>query len=149
MSQRITHTSEDYGGTNHSMEMKELGALNLESAAQRLNQVMPISLQPARMQTGNMYWIGELIITNMKITDGGSTTENIENMKVQVFILLSFTQYIYYKSTLILSRMSFWLRYFLPILLYWEWEAYSNVRFLTKWGPVSLSLVSMLCGGFR
>ena len=58
---KITHTSEDYGGTNHSMEMKELGALNLESAAQRLNQVMPISLQPAQMQTGNLHWMGELL----------------------------------------------------------------------------------------
>ena len=46
---------------NDIMEMKELGALNLESAAQRLNPVMPISLQPAQMQTGNLPWMGELL----------------------------------------------------------------------------------------
>ena len=46
---------------NDIMEMKELGALNLESAAQRLNPVMPISLQPAQMQTGNLHWMGELL----------------------------------------------------------------------------------------
>lgn len=42
-------------------EMKELGASSMEGAAQRLNPVMPISLQPAQMQTGYTHWIGELL----------------------------------------------------------------------------------------
>jgi len=33
----------------------------MESAAQRLNPVMPISLQPAQMRTGNIHWMGELL----------------------------------------------------------------------------------------
>jgi len=43
------------------MEMKELGASNMENAAQQRNPVMPISLQPAQMQTGNLHWMGELL----------------------------------------------------------------------------------------
>ena len=58
---KITHTSKDYGGTNENLEMKELDASNLESAAQRLNPAMPISLQPAQMHNGNIHWMGELL----------------------------------------------------------------------------------------
>lgn len=41
------------------MEMKASGASNLESAAQQLSRVMPISLQPA--QTGISLSISELL----------------------------------------------------------------------------------------
>ena len=42
-------------------EMKELGASNMESAAQPLSPVIPINLQPAQMQTGCTHWMGELL----------------------------------------------------------------------------------------
>jgi len=42
-------------------EMKELGASNMEGVAKPLNPVMPISLQPAQMQTGCTRWMGELL----------------------------------------------------------------------------------------
>ena len=42
-------------------EMKELGASNMEDAAQPLNPLMPISLRPAQMQTGYTHWMGELL----------------------------------------------------------------------------------------
>ena len=45
----------------HKWGMKELGASNMESVALRVNPVMPISLQPAQMQTGYTHWIGELL----------------------------------------------------------------------------------------
>ena len=41
--------------------MKELGALSLDGAAQRVNPVTPIKLQPAQMQTGYTHWMGELL----------------------------------------------------------------------------------------
>ena len=41
--------------------MKELGESNMEGAAQPLNPVIPISLQPAQMQTGYTHWMGELL----------------------------------------------------------------------------------------
>ena len=40
--------------------MNELGASNLDGAAQRVNPVTPIKLQPAQMQTGYTHWMGEL-----------------------------------------------------------------------------------------
>ena len=41
--------------------MKESDASSLESAAQRVNPVTPIKLQPAQMQTGYTHWMGELL----------------------------------------------------------------------------------------
>ena len=41
--------------------MKELGASNMEGAAKPLNPVIPTSLQPAQMPTGDAHWIGELV----------------------------------------------------------------------------------------
>ena len=41
--------------------MKELGASSMEGAAQPLSPVIPISLQPAQMQTGYTHWMGELL----------------------------------------------------------------------------------------
>ena len=41
--------------------MKELGASNMVGAAQPLNPVIPISLQPAQMQTGYTHWISKLL----------------------------------------------------------------------------------------
>ena len=42
-------------------EMKESGASSMECAAQRVNSVTPIKLQPAQMQTGYTHWMGELL----------------------------------------------------------------------------------------
>ena len=41
--------------------MKELGESNMEGAAQPMNPVIPISLQPAQMQTGYTHWMGGLL----------------------------------------------------------------------------------------
>ena len=48
--------------------MKELGASNMEDAAQPLNPVIPISLQPAQMQTGYTRWIGKLFQKQRLVT---------------------------------------------------------------------------------
>ena len=41
--------------------MKELGSSRKDSAAQRVNPVTSIKLQPAQMQTGETHWMGELL----------------------------------------------------------------------------------------
>ena len=55
----VTRTSRDCGEMKDSQEMKELGALSLEIAAQPVIQLMPISLKPAAMQTGLLPLMGE------------------------------------------------------------------------------------------
>ena len=57
----IIHTSKDCGEVNDFWEMKELGASSMDGAVQLVNPVMPISLQPAQMQTGQTHWMGELL----------------------------------------------------------------------------------------
>lgn len=42
-------------------DTRELGASSMDCAAQRVIPVMPISLQPAPMQTGQTHWMGELL----------------------------------------------------------------------------------------
>ena len=56
---KLTRISRDCGEMTGHQGMKELGASNMDVAAQPVNQVMPISLQPVPMQTGFIHWIGE------------------------------------------------------------------------------------------
>ena len=60
--------------------MKELGALNMEGAAQPLNPVIPISLQPAQMQTGYTHWMGKLLEILRSVTAKRKKTFQYRNL---------------------------------------------------------------------
>ena len=100
--------------------------------------------QPATCSNAN--WQSTLdgwVITIMKITDSEAEKKTLQTWKSK-FLLYWLDTIHWYKSILVLSRISYWLPYFLFILLYWERVAYSNVRFLTKWGPVFLFVMSVI-----
>ena len=88
--------------------------------------------QPATCSNAN--WQSTLdgwVITNMKITDGEAQLKTLKTWNGPNFYctFLNAVHSIpihWYKSTLVLSRMSYWPLYFLSILLYWKLAAHSK-----------------------